>query len=504
MKICRGWRLALNIPGKALLALVCAPGLALAAELGQPEPYDGDLGSLAAVNIRDAKLTRMVSGLKQPWAFEFLDTNTVIVTERMGRLLVIDLQDQGRKVISGVPSVANDKEQTGLLDVALHPRFSGNQRIYLSYVAADPELGQYFRTEVATGTLSGAQLVDVETVLIADPIGWSPSNFGGALAFDDEGYLFVSVGDRSDRDVAQRGDRLQGKILRLHDDGSTPGDNPFVDEPGVDDRIWALGVRNPQGLHFDPASGLLFEAEHGPMGGDEVNVVHAGRNYGWPQITYGRNYNTQAIGVGTHLAGLEQPLFYFLPSTAISPLTLYRGDMFPEWKGDLLVGALKGRHITRLDLDIMSERESVTSDKLLVRSATNLLDEINPRVRDIKVADDGSVYVLEQAGNLYRLWRESDGAQTARLDSGQGIPAATVYAAVCAGCHDSGAYEAPKIDDAEPWQVVRARKVTEVYDRVFDGVGNMPARGLCDFCSDQDLRAAIDWMLNNTAPQALE
>lgn len=489
--------------GLMLLLLAGASPLK-AAELGQPEPYLGELQSLAALNIRDARLETRVSGLKQPWAFEFVNDHQVLITERHGRLLIADVRSGVQTVVQGTPPVASDKEQTGLLDVALHPEFDQNGLVYLSYSAADPETGLYYRTEVAAGVLQGQRLSDVRKVLVADPIGWSPSNFGGALAFDAAGYLYVSVGDRSDRDVAQRGDRLQGKILRLNDDGSTPADNPFVGNPDVDDRVWALGVRNPQGLHFDPQSGLMFEAEHGPMGGDEVNVIERGLNYGWPHITYGLNYTTQTIGVGSHAAGMRQPLFYFLPSTAISPLTVYRGAMFPEWDGDVLVGALKARHINRLDIDHFDGSPGELAGTLQVRSSTAFLQEINPRVRDLKVAGDGSVWILEQAGKLHRLFRDPSVLPAAKTTGKGGIPPATVYAAVCAGCHDSGAYQSPLLNDAERWQAIRQQSLDEVYQRVLQGYGDMPARGLCDFCSDIDLRGAVEWMLQQSEPAAPE
>jgi glucose/arabinose dehydrogenase len=484
----------------ALLVLLCLllqGGPAKAAELGQPAPYHGDLASLAALNIRDARLEELVAGLDQPWAFEFISQHSIIITERVGQLRLLDLRDGSLDEVRGLPALVHEPEQTGLLDIELHPDFARNQRLYLSVAAADPETGRYFRTEVLSARLNGRQLEDVQVLLHADPIGWSPSNFGGALEFDDRGYLFISIGDRSDRDVAQQGDRLQGKILRLHDDGRTPADNPFVNQADIDPRIWALGLRNPQGLHFDAESGLLFAAEHGPMGGDEVNIIRKGRNYGWPVITYGQNYTTSSIGEGSHKAGLEQPLFYFLPSTAISPLTLYRGSMFPEWDGDLLVGALKGRHVTRLDLD---QSEAAPGPGIVVRSAFDFLGEINPRVRDIKVAADGAVLVLVQAGSLYRLSRQPADQPEVTSPDGAGIPGATVYAAVCAGCHDTGAYQSPRLDNPDSWQQVRAqaRSLTETH--VINGKGLMPARGLCDFCSDKDLRGAIDYMLEQSQP----
>jgi glucose/arabinose dehydrogenase len=381
--------------------------------------------------------------------------------------------------LGGLPDFARTHDQTGLLDVALHPDFAANRRIYFSYVEADAKTGRYFTPVVASAVLQQDRLEDLRTVLRVEPFGWSPANFGGALAFDGKGYLYVTIGDRSEDAIAQNGRRLEGKVLRLRDDGSVPADNPFVGDDSVDDRIYALGVRNAQGLHFDAVSGRLFAAEHGPLGGDEVNEIEAGANYGWPIITYGRNYSTAPIGEGTHKAGLQQPLFYYLPSEAISPVTVYRGPMFPEWEGDLLVGALKGKHISKLDLDGQ-----------FVRSEYPMLGELNGRVRDVKVREDGSIYVLLQSGSLHRVYRKV-AEQTA---PDQGDPA-SIYELVCAGCHDTGADQAPPLDDPVRWRDIANQPRELIYRKVIEGFGAMPERGLCNICSDEHLRATTDFML---------
>jgi len=449
---------------------------------GTPPAFEGGLASLAAINIRNARLETLVTGLDEPWAFEFLARNEVLITERGGRMLRITLGPEGAgdpHEISGLPEIPAPHQQTGLLDVALHPDFKATGWIYFSYSEPDPDTGRYFRTQVARARLDGTQLHDLMPLLNDGIHGWSPSNFGGALEFDSDGQLLISMGDRSEEILSQRGDRLEGKILRLNDDGSIPNDNPFVDDAEIDDRIFALGVRNVQGLMRDPAGARVYMAEHGPLGGDEVNTLREGANYGWPRITYGLAYSTAPIGEGTHAAGLEQPIFYYLPSEAISPLLVYRGAMFPEWDGDLLVGALKGKHISRLDVD---------GD--IVRSEYPVLSEIDSRIRDLKTGVDGSVWILTQDGDLLRLSRTEPIEPATRTPNGQ-----RVYELVCAGCHDTGAADAPKLDDACRWKAIAEKPIEAVYENTLNGIGEMPERGLCYSCSEEHLYRAVDYML---------
>lgn len=446
-----------------------------------------DLPSLLALNIRGARLQTVFSGLKEPWAFEFIAEDEVLITQRHGQLLRLRLGDASPREVKGLPPIASEHQQGGLLDVALHPDFASNQRIYFTFSKADEKASQYSLTALASAILDGDRLQDVTVLVEALPYGWSPSNFGGAIAFDSAGLLYVSIGDRSDQDASQRGDRLQGKLLRFKDDGTVPSDNPFVTVEGIDDRIYATGLRNAQGLHFDAPSGLMFEAEHGPMGGDEVNIIRAGANYGWPAITYGKNYTGEDIGKGTHAAGMLQPIWYYLPSIAPSPLLVYRGAMFPEWQGDVLVGALRGEHISRLDLD--GEQ---------VRSAQPMLGEIGARIRDLKVAKDGSLFILTQSGLLHRLARDSElpALSPRRASSSE------VYAAVCAGCHASGAYQAPNPDVAADWTAILAEPPELSYQRTLQGYGAMPERGLCHVCSDELLREVVEWMRQRAAAEA--
>jgi glucose/arabinose dehydrogenase len=447
---------------------------------GVPPAYEGALDSLAAINIRNVELQTLREDLAEPWAFEFLGPDEVLVSETRGRLLRVPLAaDRPVIEISGLPPIAIAQQQTGLLDVALHPQFELNHRIYFSYAEADAATGRYYRTQVATARLVGNALEDLRPLLADAPFGWSPSNFGGALEFDGQGRLLITIGDRSEEVLAQRGDRLEGKILRLSDDGAVPPDNPFVGDPEIDDRIIALGVRNAQGLVRDPETDAVYFAEHGPLGGDEVNRLTPGANYGWPTISYGLAFSTAAVAEGTHAPGMIQPLFYYLPSEAISPLAIYRGAMFPEWRGDLLVGALKGRHVSRLDLD-----------GEVVRSEYPILGEIEARIRDLKIGPDGALHVLTEDGRLLRLVRTEADAPATRSPDGE-----RVYRLVCAGCHDSGAADAPRLDDACAWQTIAAKGWDEVWRNTRDGINAMPERGLCHVCTDAHLEAAARYLL---------
>lgn len=454
-------------------------------KLGTYPEYHGDLQSLSAVNIRNAKMQVITDQLVLPWAMEFIDDERIIITELRGQIKLLNLQDNTLVTLQNVPIMPSNGYQIGLFDVEVHPDFANNQTIYFSYSKADAESKSYYTLAVAKAQLTSHRLEDISTIFAANPFTWSPSNFGGALEFDDQGYLYLATGDRSESTSSQNNAILQGKILRLNDDGSAAAGNPFADDPAIDDRVYATGVRNPQGLHFDGPSGLLFEAEHGPMGGDEVNVINAGANYGWPTVTYGLSYTTNTIGEGTHKSGMTQPLFYYLPSEAISPLTVYRGQMFPEWDGDILVGALKGNHVSKLDYDAG-----------MIRSEYPILNETDDRIRDIKIAPDGSIYVLSQKGLLHRVYREGNQYEPVE-DNTDG---ATVYVMACAGCHDSGAYGSPKLGDQPAWQTILEQSLESIYQNTIKGKNAMPARGYCNICSDDHLKKAVDYMLQQVKP----
>ena len=463
------------------------------AGMGKPKPYSGNLATLAEINIRDAQMERVLKPMDYAYAFEFIGEQEILLTLHGGTLLRVDLASGERTEITGLPVIGSGFTQIGLMDIALHPNFKDNQRIYFSYARPNPAAPTYHYTEVATAVIDDNQLTQLTTLINPEYYGWAPSNFGGALEFDAEGRLFISMGDRGEDPLLQRGDKTQGKILRLNDDGSVPEDNPFVGMEGYDPRIYAIGVRNPQGLYFDKVSGLLLEVEHGPMGGDEVNIIRSGSNYGHPVISYGNNYSSgRRIGEGTHKEGMVQPIYYFLPSIAASKLMVYRGEMFSEWDGHIFVTALRGEHVAKLDLD-----------GEVVRSHRAILSEVGGRIRDIKTGPDGSIYILSQTGGLHRLFRPPPAPPAT---PGSAAPAASTppedaphpgrkyYEIVCSGCHDSGAMEAPKLGDYAAWKPIMEQPLELTRDRVLNGYNNMPERGLCHVCGDAGIMQMVDYM----------
>jgi glucose/arabinose dehydrogenase len=276
--------------------------------------------------------------------------------------------------------------------VALHPRFKDNGLVYLSYAARGADgVG----TEVARGRLAGHRLEDVQVIFRQSPKGSTGRHFGSRLVFNRQGYLFITLGDRGEMERAQRPGDHAGSVIRLHDDGRVPEDNPFIGKPGWKPEKYTLGNRNQQGAALNPKTGVLWTHEHGPQGGDEVNVIRAGANYGWPVITYGVQYviGTQ-IGEGTHKAGMEQPLHKWVPSIAPSGMAFYTGDRFPKWRGNLFVGALKAQLLVRLELD----GEKVAREERLLEGALG-------RIRDVRTGPDGFIYLLtdESRAVLARL-----------------------------------------------------------------------------------------------------
>ena len=332
-------------------------------------------------------------GLDHPWGLAFLPDGRLLVTERPGRLRTVTGGRLDHEPIAGIPKV-RASGQGGLLDVALHPEFGENGWVYLSYAA-----GRRWSsgTEVARGRLRGHRLEDVEVLFRALPKSSGGRHFGSRLRFAPDGHLFISLGDRGDRHRAQdRGDHA-GSIVRLRDDGSVPPDNPFVGVDGARPEIFTTGNRNVQGLAFHPETGALWSHEHGPRGGDELNVVRPGVNYGWPVISYGREYMSGLqVGEGTHRDGLAQPIHQWTPSIAPSGLTVYDGDRFPAWRGNLFVGALSFRLLARLVLD----GERVVHEE-------RLLENRYGRIRDVRTGPDGLIYLLTDApapyGALLRL-----------------------------------------------------------------------------------------------------
>jgi len=339
------------------------------------------------------RVVTVAQGFRNPWSIAWLPNGDMLVTERIGQLRIVR-NGQVSDPIPGVPAV-RAQGQGGLHDVVLHPDFESNQIIYLSYAKAGEN--NQGTTAVSRARLVNDRLEDVEEIFVAEAWNDRPGHFGARMAFDREGHLFLTVGDRMEGFVAngfmenvedhpaQDLRSHKGKILRLNDDGSVPNDNPFVGRQDALPEIWSYGHRNPQGLAFHPQTGVLWENEHGPQGGDELNVIRRGANYGWPVIGYGMNYTTGTmLHRGREKEGMEQPAAFWVPSIGISGLAIYQGDKFPNWVGNVFVGGMSGnyRRLVRLTLN----GETVTNREPL------LVGEY--RIRDVRVGPDGFLYIV--------------------------------------------------------------------------------------------------------------
>lgn len=342
------------------------------------------------------ELTAVVTGLVHPWALAFLPDGSMLVTERPGRLRRITPDGQVSAPITGLPGIFVDG-QGGLLDVALSPTFADDRLVYVSF--AEPNFrGNLAGTAVARGRLEGGALQGVEIVYRQEPKLSAGTHLGSRLVFDDAGHLFVTQGEnRVAAAAAQELDKLQGKLVRIWPDGSIPEDNPFVGRDGARPEIWSYGHRNMQGAALHPVTRELWTSEHGPMGGDEINIPGAGRNYGWPVITHGRDYDGKPVpgSVGTSAPGMEQPHHVWAVSPGLSGMAFYTGDRFAQWKGDLFLGALATSDLVRLELD----GDEVVGEE-------RLLSERGQRIRDVRQGPDGALYLLvddASDGQLLRL-----------------------------------------------------------------------------------------------------
>jgi glucose/arabinose dehydrogenase len=338
------------------------------------------------------ELERWVAGLERPWGIAFLPDGDALVTERPGRLRLVEDGVLVAEPVAGLPAEITARGQGGLLDVVLDPDFAANGRVYLAYSAGEGDGAM--TTRVVRGRLEDRALVDVEVLFTGAPWSSGGRHFGSRLAFDRAGFLYVTMGDRGDDDRAQNLGDHAGSIMRLLPDGGVPADNPFVGTPGAAPEIFTYGNRNPQGLAMHPATGRMWAHEHGPRGGDEINVLEAGTNYGWPVITHGIGYSYLPIGEGTHKEGMAQPIHYWDPSIAPSGMAFYTGDAFPDWRGDLFVGALRDKMLVRLELD----GERVVEEERLLEN------EIG-RIRDVRQGPDGHLFLLtdERNGGVWRL-----------------------------------------------------------------------------------------------------
>lgn len=339
------------------------------------------------------RVTEVARGLDHPWGLAFLPDGGMLVTERSGQLRRIGRDGKVSAPLAGVPQVFA-QGQGGLLDVALSPDFATSQRLYLSY--AEPGDNGTAGTAVASATLGEAGLGDVKVIYRQEPKLEGPNHFGSRLAFDGQGHIFISQGERNNRPTAQELEKLQGKLVRLNLDGSVPRDNPFVGQANARPEIWSYGHRNMQGLAIDPRTGKLWENEHGPRGGDEINLPQPGKNYGWPIVTHGINYSGLPIpeAEGRDKPGLEPPYHVWEKSPGLSGMAFYTGHPGAPWNDSLFLGSLAERNLIRLTLQ---------GDKIV--GEERLLNEIGERVRDVRVGPDDNVYVLtdENEGKLFRI-----------------------------------------------------------------------------------------------------
>ena len=333
----------------------------------------------------------LFSGFDHPWGMNFLPDGRLLITERSGQLLIADIDQKLINPIKGLPKIS-EHGQGGLLDVLVHPEFKSNHWIYLSYAKGEK---RRFGTEVLRAKLNGENLSETETIFIAQPKVSGSRHFGSRLVIDKDGYLFVSLGDRGDRYLAQNLNSHFGSLIRLNDDGSVPEDNPFYGQTSALSEIYSFGHRNIQGMALRQRDNSLWLHEHGPQGGDELNRPEAGKNYGWPVITYGVNYGSGSkIGEGTEKEGMEQPVYYWAPSIAPSGMAFYDAGKFPNWENSLFVGSLKFSSLMRLELE---NNQVIHEERML----TNQYG----RIRDVRQGPDGLIYLLSDSGNgkLLRL-----------------------------------------------------------------------------------------------------
>jgi glucose/arabinose dehydrogenase len=364
------------------VAAISLVSLSCAATGQENRTYQTSAGSVRLVTV--------ARQLDHPWGLAFLPDRRMLVTERPGRMRIVGPDGRVSAPLPGVPEV-HASGQGGLLDVALDPDFAGNRRVYFSY--SEPGEGGS-GTAVARARLGQGRLESVSVIFRQRPKLGGSSHFGSRLVFTRDGKLFVTMGDRGQKERAQRLNEHVGKVVRLDPDGSVPRDNPFVAQRGALPEIWSYGHRNIQGATLHPETGVLWTAEHGAQGGDEINIAQAGRNYGWPVISYGVDYGGGRIGIGTKKEGMEQPVHYWDPSIAPSGMLFYTGDRYRGWRGDLFVGSLKFGLLSRLDID----------GNRVVREE-RLFEDFDPRIRAVVQGPDGLLYLLtdESNGEIVRV-----------------------------------------------------------------------------------------------------
>ena len=339
------------------------------------------------------KVETFSSGFDIPWGMAFLPNKDLIVSDRNGSLWLVDYKSKTRTQIIGVPKVRY-KGQGGLLDVQVHPDFISNNFIYIGFTSYLKREKNKTFTSIVRARLENNSLTDQKIIYKADDIYYSSNtvHYGTRIIFDKKGYLYFSIGDRGKRNQAQLLNYPNGKIHRLHDDGSIPKNNPFIQEKNAIKSIWTYGNRNPQGLAIHPVSSTIFETEHGPRGGDELNILMPGNNYGWPEITYGKNYSGTTITKYTHKKGMEQPVIHWSPSIAVCGIDFYDGKLFKNWENNLLVSSLKFENLYRLEI----EDNKVVQQEIIYKAGS--------RIRDVETGPEGFIYLaLEDPGRIVRF-----------------------------------------------------------------------------------------------------
>lgn len=382
--------------GLASMALaLAAPATAQSTGLTRLPTFSKETVAATPAPLVAVQATALVRGLKNAWSLTWLPSGEMLVTERGGTLRRISADFKlDPKPIEGVPTV-KAVVQAGLFDVVPHPQYASNGWLYLAYAEPSPTDDGEYGTTLIRARLKDGRLVDQEKLFAMGPKSRRGFHLGGRIVFDGKGFLYLTLGDRGEMQRAQAPRDHAGSVIRLHDDGRVPTDNPFVGRSDQLPEVFSRGNRNIQGAAIHPGTGELWAHEHGPQGGDELNIIRAGRNYGWPTITYGVNYVTGTrIGEGTVREGLEQPLHVWIPSIGVSGMAFYTANAIPQWKGSLLLGGLSGQSLVRLVMD--GER--------VVREERLLFGEVG-RVRDVRVGPDGWVYLLSDApdGALWRV-----------------------------------------------------------------------------------------------------
>ena len=368
--------------GQSLKGVALAAVMAVLPVCASAQDFDSEHYPIRVVTV--------VEGLNRPWSLAWLPDGRMLVTERSGTMRIALADGTVMSPLEGLPAVAAEG-QGGLLDVVPDRDFARNQTIYFSYSEPGPHGSG---TAIARAILDDGGLSDLRVLLRQVPKVAGGRHFGSRLVIAADETLFATLGERAERDRAQALDVNRGQVVRLHRDGRIPADNPFVGRADARPEIWSYGHRNPQGAALHPVTGTLWIHEHGAMGGDEVNIIRPGRNYGWPVISYGKHYWGGEIGIGQRAPGMEQPVHYWDPSIAPSGMAFYTGDVFPAWRGNLLVGALKARSLVRLTLS--GER---------VIGEERILGGLRERIRDVRQGPDGHVYLLtdSRAGRILRL-----------------------------------------------------------------------------------------------------